>query len=83
MPTYRVFHGERADLCRVSGVVTNTLSLRSRGIIEFRLLLLAATPVARVALAALAFARQRDYLYVVVTHVVLTVLCSSLTGGHV
>ena len=82
MPTYRVFHGERADLCRVSGVVTNTLSLRSRGIIEFRLLLLAATPVARVALAALAFARQRDYLYVV-TRVVLTVLCSSLTGGHV
>jgi uncharacterized membrane protein len=44
------------------------------------LLLLIATPVARVALLAVAFAVQRDRLYVVVTLIVLAVLLASLVG---
>jgi uncharacterized membrane protein len=42
-----------------------------------------ATPVARVALSLVAFAFQRDQLYVVVTVVVLGVLLYSVIGGYV
>jgi len=42
--------------------------------------LLIATPVARVAFSAIAFAFQRDRTYVFVTLVVLALLFLSLTG---
>lgn len=81
-PHFRVFQGEPTDLRTVSGVVTDALSLRGRGVIQLGLLLLIATPVARVAFSIFAFAMQRDRTYVVVTLIVLTVLICSLAGGH-
>ena len=58
------------------------LAFRGRGLIQFGLLLLIATPVARVAFSVAAFAIQRDRLYVVVTLIVLAILTYSLAGGH-
>jgi uncharacterized membrane protein len=81
-PDYRVFHGEPADLRSVSGVVTEALSLQSQGIIQLGLLLLIATPIARVAFSVFAFAQQRDRTYVIVTLVVFAVLLYSLLGGY-
>jgi uncharacterized membrane protein len=81
-PDYRVFHGEPADLRSVPGVVTEALSLQGRGIIQLGLLLLIATPIARVAFSVFAFAQQHDRTYVVVTLVVFTVLLYSLLGGY-
>ena len=52
-----------------------------QAIIQFGLLLLIATPVARVAFAAIGFAMERDYLYVVITLIVLVVLLYSLFGS--
>jgi uncharacterized membrane protein len=50
--------------------------------VQLGVLLLIATPVARVAFSALAFARQRDYTYVALTLFVLAVLlCSLFVGG--
>jgi len=81
-PHYQVFVGEPADLRSVSGIVRDALALRGRGLIQLGLLLLIATPVARVAFSAAAFAMQRDRLYVVVALIVLAVLMYSLMGGH-
>jgi uncharacterized membrane protein len=81
-PDYRVFLGEPADLRSVSGIVTDALALQSRGIIQLGLLLLVATPIARVAFSIFAFAQQRDRTYVIVTLVVFTVLLYSLVGGY-
>jgi uncharacterized membrane protein len=81
-PDYRVFHGEPADLRSVSGIVTDALSLQSRGIMQLGLLLLVATPIARVAFSVLAFAQQHDRTYVIVTLIVLAVLLYSLVGGY-
>ena len=81
-PDYRVFHGEPADLRSVSGIVTDALALQSRGIIQLGLLLLVATPIARVAFSVFAFAQQRDRTYVIVTLVVFAVLLYSLVGGY-
>ena len=81
-PQYHVFVGEPTDLRTLSGIMKDVLSFRGRGIIQLGLLLLIATPIARVALSVVAFAIQRDRLYVVATLVVLAVLMYSLTGGH-
>jgi uncharacterized membrane protein len=64
------------------GIVKDALTFQGRGLIQLGLLLLIATPIARVAFSVAAFALQRDRLYVVVTLIVLAVLIYSLTGGH-
>jgi uncharacterized membrane protein len=81
VPRYAVFRGEPSDLRTISGVIRDAGALRATGIIQLGLLLLIATPVARVALALVAFALQRDVTYVVVAVVVLSVLAYSLTSG--
>lgn len=80
-PHYAVFRGEPTDLRTPSGVIADAVALRGRGIIQLGLLLLLATPVARVAFSVFAFAMERDRLYVVVTLIVLAVLVFSLAGG--
>jgi uncharacterized membrane protein len=80
---YRVFQGEPQNLRTVSGIVHEALALHGPGLIQFGLLLLIATPIARVAFSAVAFLYQRDWTYVFVTLVVLGLLVYSLfgTGG--
>ena len=81
MPDYSIFRGEPAEFRSVGGIVKAAFSLRSRGLIQLGLLLLIATPVARVAFSIFAFALQRDRIYIVVTLIVLGVLIYSLAGG--
>ncbi|HZR46710.1 MAG TPA: DUF1634 domain-containing protein [Candidatus Manganitrophaceae bacterium] len=80
-PRYSGFQGEPSDLRSVSGIISDALSLRSRGLIQLGLLLLIATPIARVAFLTVAFARQRDRIYAVIALVVLALLFYSLSGG--
>ena len=82
LPEYRVFSGEPAKLRNVSGILRAALSLSSRGIIQFGLLLLMFTPVAWVAFLLFAFTRQRDGTYVIVSSVVLAALLFSVVGGY-
>lgn len=79
-PGYAVFRGEPADLRTLTGILHDVQSLRGRGIIQFGLLVLIATPVARVAFLAYIFARQRDRLYTAVALSVLALLAYSLFG---
>lgn len=79
---YRVFVGEPRQLRSIFGVVGFALSSHSRGVIELGLLILIATPIARVVFSVIAFARQRDWTYVVVTLIVLGVLVYNLTGAY-
>jgi uncharacterized membrane protein len=72
-----VFRGEPQNLQHVSGIVDFALQLHSRGFIQLGLLILIATPVARVAFSVIGFAGERDWLYVGVT---LTVLALLLCG---
>ncbi len=82
LPDYRVFHGEPMDLRSVSGIVQDVLDLRRRGTIQLGLLLLIATPIARVVFSVFAFWRQRDRVYTFITLFVLIVLLYSLIGGE-
>ena len=82
LPRYAAFVGEPFEYRSVSGIVRGTLTLHGRNIIQLGLLTLIATPVLRVAFSVVAFALQRDRLYVAVTLIVLAVLLFSLAGGH-
>lgn len=79
-PEYHEFIGEPPNLRSLKGVAAQVWAFRGRGIIQLGLLLLIATPLARVIFSVLAFARQRDWTYVVVTLLVLAVLLFSLFG---
>ena len=81
VPAYGIFQGEPADLRNISGILQDTLAFRARGIIQFGLLLLIATPVVRVSFSIIGFALQRDKAYVMVTLIVLALLLFSITGG--
>ncbi len=81
-PQFHVFKGEPSDLRTLSGIVKDALAFRGRGLIQLGLLLLIATPLARVAFSVVAFALEGDRLYVGVALIVLTVLVYSLVGGR-
>jgi uncharacterized membrane protein len=78
---YGMFRGEPTDLRTIPGIIRNAAGGHGRGIIQLGLLLLIATPVARVAFAVFGFAAERDRMYVVFTLIVLAVLLYSLTGS--
>jgi uncharacterized membrane protein len=75
---YHPFRGEPRDLNSVSGIVASLGHPRPETAIQFGLLLLIATPVARVVFSLAAFALEKDWKYVAITAVVLAVLAYSL-----
>ncbi len=80
-PDYGVFRGESAELTTVKGVARGVMDGNARDWMQLGVLLLIATPVARVVFCALAFAAQRDWTFVGITIVVLLILAYGLTGG--
>jgi len=79
---YRIFAGEPVEFRTISGIFHEALAFRGRGLIQLGLLVLIATPVARVAFSFFAFLYERDWTYVFVTVLVLGLLIYSLFGGH-
>lgn len=78
IPHYTTFHGEPESLKSPVEIFQGVMHLSAPAIIQFGLLLLIATPVARVLFSAIAFAIERDLMYVVITLIVLFVLLYSL-----
>ncbi len=81
LPDYKAFHGETLQLSTVEGILAGVGQFRGRAIIQLGVLLLIATPVARVVFAVVAFAMEKDKLYVCLTLIVLAVLLFSLIGS--
>ena len=77
---YRVFRGEPAELRTIRGITRDAFEFHGQGIIQLGLLLLIATPVARVAFSIFGFAEERDGMYLVFTLIVFLVLLYSLFG---
>lgn len=76
---YGSFVRESESIRTVPGIVQSAAHLNSEGLMQLGLVLLIATPVARVVMAVVGFAMERDRLYVVVSLIVLGVLLASLT----
>jgi uncharacterized membrane protein len=75
---YRAFHMESADLRVLPGILRSAARLHTDAIIQLGLVFLIATPIARVALAAVGFYLERDRLYVAVSLIVLAILLYSV-----
>src|SRR5512147_680027 len=56
---YRVFHGEPGEMRTIKGIISEAIAFSGRGLIQFGLLLLIATPIARVAFAIFGFAEEK------------------------
>ena len=77
---YRTFRGEPQMLRSVSGTVAGVLKGDTRALMQLGVLLLIATPIARVALSLVGFAKEGDRRYVAITALVLALLLFSLVG---
>jgi uncharacterized membrane protein len=75
---YREFHGKVTAPMDLAPVFAGVRALNSRSIIQLGILLLIATPIARVLFCIVAFAVQKDKLYVLVSGTVFAVLLYSL-----
>jgi uncharacterized membrane protein len=78
---YRIFRGEPSEFRTIPGVIQSVINGRGRGWIQLGLLLLIATPIARVAFSIVGFAMERDRMYVAFTLIVLGILLYSLLGS--
>jgi uncharacterized membrane protein len=79
---YHQFRPPAADLRSPVRVSEGLAHPNPQDLIQFGLLLLIATPVARVLLSLVAFIAERDRMYVLMTLIVLTVLAYSLAVPH-
>ncbi len=80
---YRTFRGEPSIDRMVGQIIGGAIDLRARSIIQAGILLLIATPIARVIVSLAGFALERDGKYVAITAIVLAILLYSLTGGTI
>jgi uncharacterized membrane protein len=80
-PNYTSFHGEPESLKSPVEIFQGVMHMNARAIIQLGLLLLIATPVARVLFSAIAFAIEHDLMYVVITLIVFAILMLSLFGA--
>lgn len=76
--TYNIFRGEPAELRTVAGITQGVRRGEPGAVIQLGLLLLIATPIARVLFSAFAFAFEHDWMYVLITLIVLSILLFSL-----
>jgi uncharacterized membrane protein len=81
IPNYRTFHSEPESLKKPAEIIHGTLAMKAQATIQLGLLLLIATPVARVIFSAAAFAVERDSMYVVITLIVLAILLYGLLAS--
>ena len=80
-PTYSEFRGEPEYLTSIGGIARGVRDMRSEAIVQLGIVLLIATPVARVAFTLVAFVLQRDRVYVALTTIVLGLLLYGLVIG--
>ncbi|HEY5254239.1 MAG TPA: DUF1634 domain-containing protein [Acidobacteriaceae bacterium] len=77
-PNYYEFHSINAPLRSVYALIPRAFHGYPLAIIQLGVLLLIATPVARVAFLVVAFALEGDRMYVVVSGLVLVILLGSI-----
>lgn len=75
---YQHFSPGGSAIQSVRGVLQSAMHFDSAALIQLGLLLLIATPIARVALAVVGFALEKDRLYALVSLIVLAILAFSL-----
>ena len=79
---YTTFKGEPANFRQVHLILKEALKFRGRDIIQLGLLVLIATPIARVIFSLFGFFIEKDWIYVAITSIVLIILSVSLFSNY-
>lgn len=79
---FTVFNGTPPELRRPGTILLNALHGNDLAIIQCGILMLIATPVARVAFSIFVFLEEHDFLYVTISALVLLILLYSLIWQH-
>jgi uncharacterized membrane protein len=79
---YTTFKGEPARLRQVHVIIREALIFKSRAVIQLGLLLLIATPIARVFFSLIGFLIEKDWIYVIITFIVLSILFCCLLSNY-
>ena len=75
---FQHFSPSSVEFASVSEIFRGLVSFRGKAIIQFGVLLLIFTPIARVVFSIFSFLIERDYMYVLIGIIVLCVIITSL-----
>lgn len=81
IPDDRPFPGVEHYLRELSTIIPRVISLDGAAIIQLGVCVLIATPILRVAVSVIAFLVEKDYMYVVITLIVLTIIIANMLLG--
>lgn len=79
---FSIFRGEPERLRQAHVILFQAFELKSRAIIQLGILLLIATPVVRVLFALTGFLFEKDWIYIIISSIVLVILFFSLFGNY-
>ena len=82
-PDHRTFRGTPPAFTHIGGIASGALSFDPLFAIQLGLVILIATPVLRVIVCAGAFALERDWIYAIVSLIVLALLIFSIAGHSI
>jgi uncharacterized membrane protein len=80
IPSFKTFSGQPDRLKHIGIIFNEALQLRSRSVIQAGVLVLLSTPLLRVIFSFIEFLIHKDWIFVVITAIVLFVLLYSLSG---
>ncbi len=80
-PSFKTFVGAPEYLRELSTIIPKVFQLDGLAIVQLGVAVLIATPILRIAFSILAFAIEKDRMYVVITCIVLAIILSNLFFG--
>lgn len=81
-PHFHIFKGEPSDLRSIKQILNGVIHFDSLAIIQMGILLLIATPISRVIFSVIGFLFEKDYLYVIISLIVLGIIGYSILSAH-
>lgn len=80
-PNYHKFEGMNNTFYSLSYVINGVSKLSGEHIIQLGVLVLIATPVARIVFSIIGFIKENDNLYIIITFLVLFIILGSIFLG--
>lgn len=81
VPEYHVFNGAPMYVRHLPGILSGVANFDGLAIIQLGVVVLLATPITRIAFSVVAFAMEKDRLYVGITLLVLAIIIFSIYSG--
>ncbi|MBS1919087.1 MAG: DUF1634 domain-containing protein [Bacteroidetes bacterium] len=80
-PDYKTFHGLLEPYHSLATIFSGVKKLKGEAIIQLGVVILIATPVARIIFSIFGFIREKDILYIFIALIVLGIIVTSMSLG--